>query len=124
MSIRPSPALRPSSSPAVQAPSLVAGAAHAAWLSADGEIELIPLGEAARRAAATPPLVVHAPATARRLGLDRLRGFDLLELFAFVRPARFCLPTARGDRKSTRLNSSHQIISYAASSFQKQTNPT
>ena len=48
------------------------------------------------RAAASPPLVCHAPAVAARLGLDDLPALDLLELFAFVRPATFCLPTPRG----------------------------
>src|SRR6185295_1428102 len=33
---------------------------------------------------------------AARLGLDGLPALDLLELFAFVRPATFCLPTPRG----------------------------
>src|SRR5258708_14648427 len=115
MSIRPSPALRPSSSPAVQAPSLVAGAAHAACRRADGETELILRGGAAPRAAAPPPLVVPAPATARRLGLDRLRGFDLLELFAFVRPARFCLPTARGLAAALSLPEPHGLEAESAS---------
>ncbi|MGQ0664437.1 MAG: ATP-dependent DNA helicase [Pseudomonadota bacterium] len=78
------------------APVVVAGLAQAAWLSADGEIVEVPVAEAAALAAASPPMVVHAPATARRLGLERLPALDLLELFAFVRPARFCLPTPRG----------------------------
>ena len=39
---------------------------------------------------------MHAPATAARLGLDSLAARDLLELYAFVRPASFCLPTPRG----------------------------
>ncbi|HKR89753.1 MAG TPA: ATP-dependent DNA helicase, partial [Phenylobacterium sp.] len=47
-----------------------------------------------------PVLVAHAAMSARRLGLNAPpRGpaiFDALELFAFVRPARFCLPTPRG----------------------------
>ena len=47
-----------------------------------------------------PVLVVHASLTARRLGLNPpLRGpsyFDVLELYAFVRPARFCAPSAAG----------------------------
>ena len=42
------------------------------------------------------PLVCHAPAVAARLGLDDLPARDLLELYAFVRPATFCLPTPRG----------------------------
>ena len=35
-----------------------------------------------------PPLLVHAPATLRRLGLRPRPGLDLLELFAFACPAR------------------------------------
>src|SRR5260221_12202339 len=77
------------------APALVAGVAEAAWLSPDGEIALLPLAEAARRARDTPPFLCHARATARRLGLHAFPAFDLLELYAFVRPARFSLPTPR-----------------------------
>jgi ATP-dependent DNA helicase DinG len=47
-----------------------------------------------------PVLVAHASMTAKRLGLHapaRPPGvFDALELFAFVRPARFCAPSAAG----------------------------
>jgi len=47
-----------------------------------------------------PVLVVHAAMTAQRLGLRppprAPRLFDALELWAFVRPARFCAPTAAG----------------------------
>lgn len=47
-----------------------------------------------------PVLVAHAAMTARRLGLNappRMPGlFDVLELFAFARPARFCAPSAAG----------------------------
>ncbi|HEV8013973.1 MAG TPA: ATP-dependent DNA helicase [Stellaceae bacterium] len=78
------------------APALVAGFAQAAWLSPDGEVELLSLGEAARRAKATPPFLCHARATARRLGTGSFAALDLLELFAFTYPARFCLPTPRG----------------------------
>src|SRR5258707_13391921 len=78
------------------APALVAGVAEAAWLSPDGEIALLSLAEAARRARDTPPFLCHARATARRLGVHVFPAFDLLELYAFVRPAHFCLPTPRG----------------------------
>jgi ATP-dependent DNA helicase DinG len=79
------------------APALVAGVRNATWLSPDGEVQALPLKEASARAlAGPPPLVCHGPATARRLGVDRLPALDLLELFAFVRPARFCLPTPGG----------------------------
>ncbi len=49
---------------------------------------------------AGPVLLAHASLTARRLGLPppprSPRLFDVLELFAFVRPARFCAPSAVG----------------------------
>ena len=51
-------------------------------------------------AEAGPVLVAHAGITAKRLGLHtppRARGvFDALELFAFVRPAKFTAPSAVG----------------------------
>jgi ATP-dependent DNA helicase DinG len=47
-----------------------------------------------------PVLVAHAAMTAKRLGLHSPprspRTFDALELWAFVRPARFCAPSAAG----------------------------
>jgi len=78
------------------APALVAGARRAIWREGDGALETIDFTEAARRARQHRPLVVHMPAVARRLGSERFAAYDLLELFAFARPARFCLPTPRG----------------------------
>ncbi len=80
----------------LNAPALAVGSRGAVWLSADGEVENLDLREAARRAARTPVIVCHAPSVARRLGRDDLPLLDVLELFAFVRPARFCLPTPGG----------------------------
>ena len=80
----------------VPPPALIATARGALWLSVDGTIERITAPEAALRSARTRPLVVHAPAVAARLGLDNLPARDLLELYAFVHPASFCLPTVRG----------------------------
>jgi len=77
-------------------PSLIATARCALWRDADGTIDRLKAAAAAMRAAANPPLVCHAPAVAALLGLDDLPALDLLELFAFVRPAKFCLPTPRG----------------------------
>jgi ATP-dependent DNA helicase DinG len=79
-----------------EAPALVAGVKTAAWLSPEGEIEELSFAEAARRARQAPPLLCHMRATARRMGVLVFPAFDLLELYAFVRPARFCLPTPRG----------------------------
>ena len=78
-------------------PALAAGAARAVVLTADGEM----LDLAARDVAGAlhdlgPPLLVHGPACWRRLGLQPLPAYDLLELFAFVRPAEAVVPTPRG----------------------------
>jgi len=78
-------------------PTLVAGVRHCAWLTPEGEIETLTPAEAARRVRKSGPvLVCHAKATAKRLNLSGFPALDLLELFAFCRPARFCLPTPRG----------------------------
>ncbi|GAA4644197.1 ATP-dependent DNA helicase [Pontixanthobacter gangjinensis] len=47
-------------------------------------------------AADTPILLLNAPLVATRLGYPDLSGLDLLELFAFVFPAKFCVPTPKG----------------------------
>ncbi len=80
------------------APALVAGPRNAAWVTPDGKEERLEFAAAARRLTGMPVLVCHAPALARRLGLGhtRFEALDVLELFAFVWPARFCLPTPRG----------------------------
>jgi len=44
----------------------------------------------------TPHLLLNASLAATRLGYPDLSGLDLLELFAFVHPARFCVPTPKG----------------------------
>ena len=78
------------------APALIAGPGGALWLSAEGEVEDMTLAAAARRVSREAPFVCHAPAVAASLGTGGFEAFDLLELFAFVRAARFCLPTPRG----------------------------
>ena len=87
---------------------LAVGTRRAAWLTEDGEIEELALAEAARRAA-NGALVCHARAVARRLGIDRFPAFDLLDLFAFVYPARFCLPTIRGLARELALPEPHGL---------------
>ena len=83
-------------SPLPSWPALIATARGALWRTADGRIERISAADAGLRANGSLPLVCHAPAVAARLGLDMVPARDLLELFAFVRPAIFCLPTTRG----------------------------
>src|SRR5690349_5088162 len=79
------------------APAVVAGHGRAALLTGDGELLLLSAADAAEQIRrADPPLLVHAPATLRRLGLPAQPCLDLLQLFAFVLPARPVPPTPRG----------------------------
>jgi ATP-dependent DNA helicase DinG len=79
------------------APAVAAGARGAVWLTPDGEVESIALAEAARRVGeGAMPMVCHGRAAARRLDTAPFAAFDVLELYAFAHPARFCLPTVRG----------------------------
>lgn len=78
-------------------PALLALHGEAVWMDHDAAPPArLNHATAALSARARPPLVVHAPATARRLRIERFPAYDLLELYAFVRPASFCLPTAKG----------------------------
>lgn len=73
-------------------------ASHAGtWLrDANGATRGCSKGEAIMAAADTPVLLLNAPLVATRLGYPDLSGLDLLELFAFVHPAQFCVPTPKG----------------------------
>ena len=53
-------------------------------------------GEAIARAAETPHILLNAPLVGQRLGYPEISGLDLLELFAFIHPARFAVPTPAG----------------------------
>ena len=67
------------------------------WLRAAGEpTNAVSKGDAIMAAADTPVLLINAPLVASRLGYPDLSGLDLLEAFAFIHPARFCVPTPRG----------------------------
>jgi ATP-dependent DNA helicase DinG len=66
----------------------------------DGGARAVPRSAAARLFDTGPVIVAHAGLTARRLNLAppprSPHLLDALELFAFVRPARFCAPSAAG----------------------------
>lgn len=73
-------------------------ASHAGiWIAGvDGETRRIGRGEAIARAGETPMILMNAPMAGERLGYPELSGFDLLELFAFLHPAQFMVPTPKG----------------------------
>lgn len=67
------------------------------WLrDGAGTTRVAAKGEAIMLAADTPLLLLNAPLVASRLGYPDLSGLDLLELFAFIHPAKFVVPTAKG----------------------------
>ena len=72
-------------------------ASHSGIWIADAEgTRPIGRGEAIRIAADTPVILLNAALIGQRLGYADLSGLDLLELFAFLCPARFMVPTPRG----------------------------
>lgn len=81
-------------------PAVILSALHAShggcWLRSDEATRGVAKGEAIMAAADTPLLMLNAPLVATRLGYPDLSGLDLLELFAFVHPARFMVPTPKG----------------------------
>ena len=79
-----------------KAPVLTTRGKTAYWLTPDGECDTLTGKAATQRVAQSMPLVCHAPATARRLGIAEFAGYDLLELFAFVHPGKFCAPSPAG----------------------------
>ena len=88
----------PATLPLPRAPALVVAPRHAVWLDEDGVLARLS-HQAARERLAAPgpaPYVCHAKAVVRRLGLSGLTALDVLELFAFVHPARLAVPTVRG----------------------------
>ncbi|MEY4869526.1 MAG: hypothetical protein RIS11_720, partial [Pseudomonadota bacterium] len=83
-------------------------ASHAGiWIATpDGETRRVGKAEAVSRAADTPHILLNAPLVAQRLGYPELSGLDLLELFAFVHPARFVVPTAKGFAEALQISRS------------------
>ena len=76
-------------------------ATHAGiWIAAGGpngfDVREASRGEAIARLAETPHILLNAPLVGQRLGYPDVSGLDLLELFAFVHPAQFAVPTVAG----------------------------
>lgn len=67
------------------------------WLvTPDGETRVVGRGEAIAQVSGTPTILINAPLVAARLDLPEISGLDLLELYSFVHPARFAVPTPAG----------------------------
>ena len=66
------------------------------WIADPSGTRAVGRGEAISKAAETPVIMLNAPLVGQRLGYPELNGLDVLELFAFVYPARFVVPTVKG----------------------------
>jgi ATP-dependent DNA helicase DinG len=73
------------------------------WIATADGTRPIGRGEAIRIAADTPVIVLNAALIGQRLGYAEFSGLDLLELYAFMCPARFMVPTPRGLARATGL---------------------
>ncbi len=73
------------------------------WIATADGTRPIGRGEAIRIAADTPVIMLNAALIGQRLGYADLSGLDLLELYAFMCPARFMVPTPRGLARATGL---------------------
>jgi ATP-dependent DNA helicase DinG len=77
-------------------PAIAAGHGRAVLLGADGRIVPLKHGTVAKQLGDSVPLIVHGPASLKRLGNPAVQVLDLLELFAFVCPAQSFAPTPAG----------------------------
>ena len=77
-------------------PVVCVNASKAALLTADGELEMLSHEQTRLRTHKQAIMLCHAPYIRSRLGAHEFIAFDLLELFAFVHPAKFCVPTPAG----------------------------
>lgn len=75
---------------------LAVGARDAALLSDEGEIQTCTHDRAGMLIHKKPVLCAYAPYIRQRLGTHEFYPLDVMELFAFVHPATFCVPTIHG----------------------------
>ncbi len=75
---------------------LVAGHGKATLLDRDGAFVSVRTGSVAKALNGEVPLVIHGPATLKRLGNPACPVLDILELFAFACPAQTAAPSAAG----------------------------
>lgn len=94
-----------SSPPVPEAYAVSCGVRGASVLTPDGELLALDIARAAALLEGQSVLICHAGLTRHRLGLRNFQAFDLLELFAFVRPGAFCVPSPAGLARALSLSS-------------------
>jgi len=86
-----------------QAPIIVIDGHRLFCLTVDGEFKVLEPDEARLIIQQHMPIICHAPQVAARIGMERFQAYDVLELFAFIHPAKFTVPTPIGIAKSLNL---------------------
>jgi ATP-dependent DNA helicase DinG len=90
-------------------------ASHAGiWVATAAGTRSVSRGEAIRIAADTPVILLNAALVGQRLGYADLSGLDLLELFAFLHPATFAVPTPKGLARAVGLSPPERDADVAA----------
>jgi ATP-dependent DNA helicase DinG len=82
------------------------------WLSPDGDIESLNK-KAAANMLRQPVIACNAPLIFERIETENFPIFDLLELFAFVHPGKFCVPTPNGVAQAVGLKPSNTATQQA-----------
>ena len=77
-------------------PALVVGTDYGTIVTLDGEVMAYDLNELKKIVRGQAFLICNQRITGQNLGHISYRPFDVLELFAFIRPAEFCLPLPFG----------------------------
>jgi len=86
-----------------KAPVLVMDGRKLLCLTPEGELVQLETPEARLLMRQQLPSVCYVAQLAARLGMERVLAYDLLELFAFIHPGRFSVPTPRGLAKALSL---------------------
>ena len=79
-----------------RAPVIAAAGQDFFCLTAEGELTKLSPDAAKNLLRAEMPIVCHAPYIAQCLKMERFPAYDVLELFAFVQPGKFAVPTPTG----------------------------
>lgn len=93
-------------------PALCFGAGKFIHLNENGEIQELSAKQASQIHTSQPVLVCHAPYLYHKIGHENFQSLDILELYAFVHPTRFCVPTPTGLAKSLQLDTPEEVIDY------------
>ena len=93
-------------------PALCYGAGKFVYLNSDGEILELNSIQASRIQTDSPLLICHAPYLNAKLGHDRLQVLDILELYAFIYPTRFAVPTPAGLAKALQIDVPYDVADY------------